>query len=153
MPYSHSAVGRISTRGRSSTCRLTACGRKTSGAIALGRALTRSVDQPITRLRVWLLDEVTSIFGEETVVCTGSSWSESGDVERDLLAGRAGNSSVRRSRLLLPMAFRDFLKVTANQIPVPAPMPPWNLQGSKTAAVAVSLEPFTDELDLAWQAT
>ena len=74
-------------------------------------------------------------------------------MERDLLAGRAGNSSVRRSRLLLPMAFRDFLKVTANQIPVPAPMPPWNLQGSKTAAVAVSLEPFTDELDLAWQAT
>jgi predicted AAA+ superfamily ATPase len=75
-------------------------------AIALGRALTRSVDQPDTRLRVWLLDEVTSIegwtttikylrdntiFGEETVVCTGSSWSETGDVERDLLAGRAGS--------------------------------------------------------------
>ena len=74
-------------------------------AIALGRALTRSVDQPATRLRVWLLDEVTSIdgwtatikylrdntiFGEETVVCTGSSWSETCDVERDLLAGRAG---------------------------------------------------------------
>jgi predicted AAA+ superfamily ATPase len=136
-------------------------------AIALGRALTRSVDQPVTRLRVWLLDEVTSIdgwtttvkylrdnsiFGEETVVCTGSSWSETGDVERDLLAGRAGSSSVRRSRLLLPMGFRDFLGVTAHQVPVPAPVPPWNLQGPETAAAAVSLEPFTDELDLAWQA-
>ena len=31
-------------------------------------------------------------------------------------------------------------------------MPPWNLQGPDTAAAAVSLEPFTDELDLAWQA-
>jgi uncharacterized protein len=136
-------------------------------AIALGRALTRSVDQPATRLRVWLLDEVTSIdgwtttikylrdnsiFGEETVVCTGSSWSETGDVERDLLAGRAGSSSVRRSRLLLPMGFRDVLKVTAHQIPLPVPVAPWNLQGQETATAAATLEPFTDELDLAWQA-
>ena len=136
-------------------------------AIALGRALTRSVDQPAARLRVWLLDEVTSIdgwtttikyvrdnsvFGEETVVCTGSSWSQTGDVERDLLAGRAGRSSVRRSRLLLPMSFRDFAEVTADQIPVPVAVPPWDLQGPETAAAAVALEPFTDELDLAWQA-
>jgi hypothetical protein len=136
-------------------------------AIALGRALTRSVDQPTNRLRVWLLDEVTSIdgwtttikylrdnsiFGEETVVCTGSSWSETGDVERDLLAGRAGRSSVRRSRLLLPMSFRDVMDVTARQIPLPAYVPPWSLQGPETAAAAASLEPFTDDMDLAWQA-
>jgi predicted AAA+ superfamily ATPase len=136
-------------------------------AIALGRALTRSVDQPDTRLRVWLLDEVTSIdgwtatikylrdntvFGEETVVCTGSSWSETGDVERDLLAGRAGSSSARRSRLLLPMSFRDYIGITDGGIPTPDPVPPWNLQGPETAAAAESLLAFADGLDLAWQA-
>ncbi len=136
-------------------------------AIALGRALTRSVDQPATRLRVWLLDEVTSIdgwtatikylrdntiFGEETVVCTGSSWSETGDVERDLLAGRAGSSGIRRSRLLLPMGFRDFIKVTGTQVPAPASVPLWGLQGPQVATAAESLLAFTDDLDLAWQA-
>jgi hypothetical protein len=136
-------------------------------AIALGRALTRSVDQPAARLRVWLLDEVTSIdgwtatikylrdntiFGEETVVCTGSSWSETGDVERDLLAGRAGTSGTRRSRLLLPMGFRDYVKVTGSQLPAPAPVPLWGLQGPGTAAAAEALVAFTDDLDLAWQA-
>lgn len=136
-------------------------------AIALGRALTRSVDQPATRLRVWLLDEVTSIdgwtttikylrdntiFGEETVVCTGSSWSETGDVERDLLAGRAGSGGGRRSRLLLPMSFRDYARVTHTHVPAPDPVPPWNLQGTATAEAAESLVAFTDELDLAWQA-
>lgn len=123
--------------------------------------------QPDTRLRVWLLDEVTSIggwtttikylrdntiFGEETVVCTGSSWSETGDVERNLLAGRAGSSGGRRSRLLLPMSFRDYARVTDGRIPAPDPVPPWNLQGDATAAAAESLIAFTDELDLAWQA-
>ncbi len=137
-----------------------------SRAIALGRALTRSVDQPSARLRVWLLDEVTSIdgwtatikylrdntvFGEETVVCTGSSWSETGDVERDLLAGRAGSGGTRRSRLLLPMGFRDYSKVTGSQVPAPAPVPLWDLQGPATAAAAESLVAFTDDLDLAWQ--
>lgn len=136
-------------------------------AIALGRALTRSVDQPVSRPRVWLLDEVTGIegwtatvkylrdntvFGEETVVCTGSSWSETGDVERDLLAGRAGSSGARRSRLLLPMSFRDYTGITRSQIPVPEPVQPWNLQGPDTARAAESLVVFADELDLAWQA-
>lgn len=136
-------------------------------AIALGRALTRSVDQPDTRLRVWLLDELTSIdgwtatikylrdntvFGEETVACTGSSWSETGDVECDLLAGRAGSSSAWRSRLLLPTSFRDYIGITDGGIPMPEQVPPWNLQGPKTAAAAESLLTFADGLDLAWQA-
>lgn len=136
-------------------------------AIALGRALTRSVDQPDIRLRVWLLDEVTSIdgwtaaikylrdntiFGEETVVCTGSSWSETGDVERDLLAGRAGSSGTRRSRLLLPMTFRDYTRTTRSLIPAPDTVQPWDLQGTRTAQAAESLVAFADELDLAWQA-
>lgn len=135
-------------------------------AIALGRALTRSVDQPAPRLRVWLLDEVTSIdgwtatikylrdntvFGEETVVCTGSSWSETGDVERDLLAGRAGSGRVRRSRLLLPMGFRDYVGITGGQIPAPDPVQPWNLQGAQTAEAVECMAAFADELDLSWQ--
>ena len=136
-------------------------------AIALGRALSRSVDQLDARLRVWLLDEVTSIdgwtttikclrdntvFGVETVVCTGSSWPETGDVERDLLAGRAGSGGGRRWRLLLPMGFRDYVGITGGRIPAPGPVPPWDLQGAATAAAAESLVAFTDELDLAWQA-
>lgn len=135
-------------------------------AIALGRVLTRSVDQPASRLRVWLLDEVTSIdgwtaaikylrdntiFGEETVVCTGSSWSETGDVERDLLAGRAGSGDAQRSRLLLPMSFREYIRVTHGQIPAPNTVQPWNLQGAETAQAAESMVAFADELDLAWQ--
>lgn len=135
--------------------------------VALGRSLTRSVDQPERRLRVWLLDEVTGIdgwtstlkylrdntvFGDETVVLTGSSWSQTGDVERDLLAGRAGSAGVRRSRLLLPMSFRDYITVTGSQIPAPAPVLPWRLQEPPVARVAEDLAVLTDELDLAWQA-
>ncbi len=85
----------------------------------LGRDLTRSVGEV---RRVWLLDEVTGIPGwteaikylrdntelsADTVVCTGSSWDERADIERDLLAGRAGTASTRRSRVLHPMSFRD----------------------------------------------
>jgi len=136
-------------------------------AVSLGRLLTRSVDQPGPRLRIWLLDEVTSIdgwtatikylrdntsFGDDTVVCTGSSWSEACDVERDLLAGRSGSSSARRSRVLLPMSFRDFLATTRPGIPLPDVVPPWNLQGKQVANSAEVLAPFADELDFAWQA-
>ena len=105
----------------------------------LGRELTRSVsDAP----RIWLLDEVTGIrgwtqalkylrdnseFGAETVVCTGSSWDEEGNMERDLLAGRAGRSSNRRSRILHPMSFREVLGVTGRAIPLPVALRPWEL--------------------------
>src|SRR5262245_62030311 len=68
--------------------------RDLTRAIMIGRDLTRSVDlgsEPVRR--VWLLDEVTGIegwtsalkyqrdntpFGDDAVVCTGSSWSETG---------------------------------------------------------------------------
>jgi predicted AAA+ superfamily ATPase len=100
-------------------------------AIVLGRLLTQSVDRPEIRRRIWLLDEVTSIdgwtatikylrdntmFGDETVACTGSSWSESGDVERDMLAGRSGSAAGRRSRLPSPMHIHDFVSVTRGTI-------------------------------------
>ncbi|MGH2842536.1 MAG: AAA family ATPase [Solirubrobacteraceae bacterium] len=129
----------------------------------VGRELTRSVkDAP----RVWLLDEVTGVrdwtqaikylrdntpFGTDTVVCTGSSWDPGVEVERDLLAGRAGSTSRRRSRILHPMSFRDVLLVTGRTIPAPARSHPWELQSHAARTAAESLEFFLDELDLAWQ--
>jgi predicted AAA+ superfamily ATPase len=130
----------------------------------LGRELTRSVGEAP---RAWLLDEVTGIagwtetlkylrdnteFGRDTVVCTGSSWDENAQVERDLLAGRAGSTSTRRSRLLHPMSFRAVLTVTGRELPLPVTIPPWALQDAETRAVVESLELFVDEFDLAWQA-
>jgi uncharacterized protein len=64
-----------------------------------------------------MLDEIASVpewtgtlkylrdntsFGEDTVICTGSSWDQAANVVRDLLAGRAGRNSTRRLRMFLP---------------------------------------------------
>jgi uncharacterized protein len=133
-------------------------------AAKLGRELTRSVGEVS---RVWLLDEVTGLrgwtqalkylrdnteFGADTVVCTGSSWDREAEVERDLLAGRAGNSTRRRSRILHPMSFRDVLAATGREVPLPASIRPWALQDEAARVAAESLELFVEELDLAWQA-
>jgi len=122
-------------------------------------------DHPVPR--IWLLDEITGIdgwtetlkyqrdnsaFGDDTVVCTGSSWSDTGDVERDLLAGRAGSTSARRLRLLHPMRFRDVLVATRPEIPRPVSVGPWELQSEGARSAAIDLELFTGDLDLAWQA-
>ncbi len=130
----------------------------------LGRELTRSVGETA---RVWLLDEVTGVrgwtqalkylrdnseFGSDTVVCTGSSWDADADVERDLLAGRAGGSTRRRSRILHPMSFREILVVAERQMPLPDAVPPWALAEEQARIATESLELFVDELDLAWQA-
>ncbi|TCO64793.1 putative AAA+ superfamily ATPase [Actinocrispum wychmicini] len=135
-------------------------------ALVLGRDVTRSVDRNGARPRIWLLDEVTGIedwtaalkylrdntlVGDDTVVCTGSSWSDTADVERDLLAGRAGNGACRRTRLLLPMRFRDVLAATRPELARPGPLPPWGLQSAEARAVADDLELHVDDLDLAWQ--
>ena len=130
----------------------------------LGRDLTRSVDPA---RRIWLLDEVTGVkgwtetikflrdntrFGDDTVVCTGSSWDAEAEVERDLFAGRAGTATTRRSRLLLPMRFCDVLAATGRDVPSPGSVPPWDLQGPAAAAAAAAAELAVDDLDLAWQA-
>jgi uncharacterized protein len=130
----------------------------------LGRELTRSVGETP---RVWLLDEVTGIagwteslkylrdnteFAGDTVVCTGSSWDENARVERDLLAGRAGVSSTRRSRILHPMSFRAVLQVTGREVPLPERVPPWAVQDVEVRAAVERLEFFVDDLDLGWQA-
>lgn len=62
---------------------------------------------------------------DDTVICTGSSWDHAAEVERDLLTGRAGRTSTRRLRLLLPMTFREVLTVTDRAIPAPPPSAPW----------------------------
>jgi len=136
-------------------------------AINLGRELTRSVDQPTPRQRAWFIDEVTSLggwtstlkflrdntsFGLDLVVCTGSSWADDAEVGRDLLAGRAGTSNIRRTRILLPMSFRDFLIVTRPELPRPGPLAPWDLQSGEASEAAALAEFGTDALDLAWQA-
>nr|WP_042183801.1 AAA family ATPase [Kibdelosporangium sp. MJ126-NF4]CEL15865.1 hypothetical protein [Kibdelosporangium sp. MJ126-NF4]CTQ93790.1 hypothetical protein [Kibdelosporangium sp. MJ126-NF4] len=136
-------------------------------SLVLGRDLTRSVDQSQARPRIWLLDEVTGIdgwtatlkylrdntlVGDDTVVCTGSSWSDTADVERDLLAGRAGSSAERRTRLLLPMRFRDVLAATRPELARPASLPPWQLQSPEAKTIAEEHELAANDLDLAWQA-
>jgi predicted AAA+ superfamily ATPase len=142
--------------------------RDLTRALVLGRELTRSVDTgSVPARRVWLLDEVTGIdgwtttlkyqrdnttFGDDTVVCTGSSWSDTGEIERDLLAGRAGSTSARRLRLVHPMRFRDVLAVTRPELPRPGPIAPWDMQSTAARSTVTDLELFADELDLAWQA-
>jgi predicted AAA+ superfamily ATPase len=130
----------------------------------LGRELTRSVGEAP---RVWLLDEVTGLrgwtqalkhlrdnteLGADTVVCTGSSWDRDAEVERDLLAGRAGSSARRRSRILHPMSFREVLLAEGREIPLPASLSPWALQDKAAHDAVESFEFFVNELDLAWQA-
>ena len=141
--------------------------RDLTRALVLGRELTRSVDTVGPVRRVWLLDEVTGIdgwtstlkyqrdntaFGDDTVVCTGSSWSDTGEIERDLLAGRSGSGNSRRLRLLHPMRFRDVIAVTRPDVPRPRPVSVWDLQGQTARTFATDMELFADELDLAWQA-
>lgn len=129
----------------------------------LGRELTRSIGEA---RRIWLLDEVTGVPGwtqrlkylrdntemaQDTVICTGSSWDADAELERDLLAGRAGASNQRRSRILHPMSFRDVLAVSGRDVPLALSVAPWALQDHEAREAVESLELFIDDLDLAWQ--
>ena len=135
-------------------------------ALTLARELTKVIDRIEPRRRIWLLDEVTSIegwtatlksardgtaFGDDTVVVTGSRWSDGVDIEGHLLAGRAGTVSGRRIRHLHPMNFRAFLAATRPAVALPAGVHPGDLQ---TSAVVSSLEEIAfdlDAYDFAWQ--
>lgn len=135
-------------------------------AFALGRDLTRSVDRPDSRPRVWLLDEISGIsgwtttlkrmrdqtlVGEDTVVATGSRWVGADDITADLLAGRAGRGSHRRLRHLMPMSFRDFLAVSGRNLPAFPAASLWDLQSESVREALQSLSFLVDDYDLAWQ--
>ncbi|SDU48374.1 AAA family ATPase [Jiangella alkaliphila] len=134
--------------------------------ITLGRALTRSVDEPAARRRVWLFDETSAIsgwtaalkgardntaFGDDTVVATGSRWISSEDVQGNLLAGRAGTGTGHRIRQLMPMSFRDFLVATRPDLPVPDRIHPARLIDAATKSAVQDLAFSVDDFDLAWQ--
>lgn len=135
-------------------------------ALTLGRELTRSLDAGASSPRVWLLDEVSAVvgwtavlkaardgtvFGDDTVVVTGSRWAPGEDVIGSLLTGRAGTSEARRVRQLLPMTFRDFLLATRPELPRLDPSHPAELQSPKVRADLDALQFEVDGYDLAWQ--
>lgn len=134
--------------------------------VTLARELTRAIDTPTSRKRVWLLDEVGQVrgwtaalkslrdetdFGDDTVVATSSSWRDEEDVEGNLLAGRAGSSGARRIRLLMPMTFRDFALCTRHELIVPPRVRPDDLQTEVTRRDLEGLAFDVDAYDLAWQ--
>jgi predicted AAA+ superfamily ATPase len=134
--------------------------------LVLGRELTRSVDLHQSRPRVWLLDEISGVpgwtailklardntaFGGDTVIATGSRWAADEDVEGNLLAGRAGTCPGRRTRLLLPMTFRDYLTASRPELARPAPVHVSALQDPGTGNVLDSVAFDLDAYDLAWQ--
>lgn len=136
-------------------------------ALTLGRELTR-LGGGEERTRVWLLDEVSAVkgwtavlkaardsssnrFGDDTVVITGSRWVPGEDVEGNLLAGRAGTGGLRRVRHLLPMSFREFVKATGRDLPLPDTVHPSDLQEPSVRDVLRSLAFEVDSYDLAWQ--
>jgi predicted AAA+ superfamily ATPase len=141
-------------------------GRDVTRTLTLARMLTRSVDQPKARPRVWLFDEIsmvsgwtgalklardTTSFGDDTVVVTGSRWAQSEDIQGNLLAGRAGSSGSHRIRQLLPMSFRDFLTAAYPGIPVVPVAHPADLQSGDAREALDAVQFAVDELDLAWQ--
>lgn len=132
----------------------------------LARELTKTVDQPAPRRRVWLVDEVGQVrgwtarlkllrddtaLGDETVVATSSSWRSDEDVEGNLLAGRAGSSGLRRVRLLMPMSFRDFVTCTRPDLGAPTVRHPADLQAATVAGELDGYHFDLDAYDLCWQ--
>ena len=136
--------------------------------LTLARELTRTVDRSTAQCRrVWLLDEIGGVagwtailkaardgtgFGDDTVVATGSRWAANEDIEGNLMAGRAGNTTGRRRRLVLPMTFRDILVATRPELGTPPKVHPSQLQDLPTATALERLQFDVDAYDLAWQA-
>lgn len=130
-------------------------------AFTLGRDLTRAAGEGP---RLWLIDEVTSVpywipvikelrdntsLAFDAVVLTGSSARDLDEARGALGAGRTGVA--HPFRLLLPMTFRGYLASTGVVCPLSDAVTPDALQSDAARAWAQSLEPFVDDLDLAWQ--
>ncbi|MCI1749221.1 MAG: AAA family ATPase [Acidipropionibacterium sp.] len=135
-------------------------------AFVLGRELTRSVDRPIARSRIWMLDEVSGIpgwtttlkrlrdqtvVGDDTVVATGSRWIGADDITADLFAGRAGKGDHRRIRHVMPMSFRDFLLASGRELPTLSAVQLCDLQSTAARDALESVAFLIDCYDLAWQ--
>lgn len=130
-------------------------------AFVLGTDLTNSAG----RLpRVWVVDEVATVPGwaplikelrdntqlaQDAVVLTSSSAVDLDTARRALGAGRTGVANP--FRLLLPMTFRSFVTVTAVDVPLPDPVSIDSMQSPSANETIRGLEPFVDDLDLAWQ--
>lgn len=132
-------------------------------ALALGRELTRSAQD---HSRIWLLDEVTAVegwpailksardntpFGFDTVIVTGSSAHGLTEARRALGPGRVGLAR-DPFRIMLPMTFGDFAKVSGRKLPSLPRMRANELQSEAAREALEYLDPVVDELDLAWQA-
>jgi len=135
-------------------------------SLVLAREMTRAIDFDQPKPRVWLLDEISGVsgwtttlklardtteFGDDTVIATGSRWAAGEDVEGNLLAGRAGTTSGRRTRLLLPMTFRDFLITSRRKTPALDTVHVSDLQSPSVARVLDAVAFDVDAYDLAWQ--
>lgn len=132
-------------------------------ALAIGRSLTASVGDGAL---YWVFDEITAVsdwtrvlkdardetpLRRDAVVLTGSSAHDLEAARRNLGAGRVGN--VRDPfRLLLPMSFREVIAARRPDLPLPPRLPPDQLQSAVARAAVEALDPFTEDLDLAWQA-
>lgn len=134
--------------------------------LVLAREVTRAIDFDEPKPRIWLLDEISGVtgwtatlklarditdFGRDTVVATGSRWAANEDVEGNLFAGRAGTVPGRRTRLLLPMTFREFLVASRRQAPGLKPVHVSELQGPDAARALETVALNIDAYDLAWQ--
>lgn len=131
--------------------------------IAVGQNMTRTLDGP----RYWFLDEITAVKGwaavikhlrdqntefraQSCVVVTGSSAGDLREATKQL-AGRRGEVS-DPDRLLLPMGFRDYCRITGvEQPPSSAHLRFGSAYGDGAHEVFESAFPWWSQLDDAWQ--
>ncbi len=138
--------------GRGDLQRLVGAGRE---------VLTRELEGA----RYWFLDEITSVpgwpeaikwlrdntaFGEDCVVLTGSSARDLTDAQKQL-AGRLGSAGPS-DRLLLPMGFRRFARVTGlDGLPQPDPVRARDFMSSAVDSAFTELLPWLDRLLSTWE--
>jgi uncharacterized protein len=129
-------------------------------AFTVGTELTPLANGP----RTWIIDEINDVDGWAAVVkelrdntslagdallLTGSSAHELSQA-RAALAGRT--HAERPYRFLLPMTFREYLKVIGTELPNEAvSISPDLLQSSEARKIVDALAPLVDTLDLSWQ--
>lgn len=121
----------------------------------------------VTGPRYWFIDEVSSVIGdwpnviknlrdnhsdfaEDTVVLTGSSAAKLHEV-RKALAGRRGNAG-RSDRVMLPMSFSEFARMSTPDLPVIDPIPPSSLGETDLRTRVAELLPYLNDLVSLWEA-